>query len=52
MKIATRKIRCPNCERLVSTREQPKEDTIQLFCRRCNELIWVWDGIRWAEVKK
>lgn len=52
MKIAIRKIRCPNCERLVNTREQANDDTIQLYCVRCNELIRAWDGIKWLTVRK
>jgi len=52
MKIATRKLYCPNCERTVTAREQPADGGIQVYCRRCKELIWVWDNIKWRPVKK
>ena len=52
MKVATRKIHCPNCERTVTTREQAAEGNIQVYCRRCKELIWVWDNIKWRPVVK
>lgn len=52
MKIATRKLHCPNCERDIKTREQTVDGAIHIFCRSCKELIWVWDGIKWREVRK
>ncbi len=51
MKIVTRRLHCPKCERLVNGREQVSEETRQVFCTRCGSLIWVWDGIKWRQVR-
>ena len=52
MKIATKKLRCPNCEKVVHVSEQKKDDLIQIVCSHCHEVIRVWDGIKWLEVRK
>ena len=52
MKIATRKLHCPNCEHDVKTREQTVEGITQVYCLSCKELIWVWDKIKWRPVRK
>ncbi len=51
MKILTKRMRCPKCEKLVTGREQVTDDTRQVFCNRCGQLLWVSDGIKWLRVK-
>jgi hypothetical protein len=52
MKIVVKKIHCPKCERLVSVREQVGNGVTQLFCMRCGQLLWQWDGIKWRQVRQ
>ena len=52
MKIATRKIKCPKCEKTVSTREQVVEGNTNIYCLNCKELVWSWDKVKWSPVKK
>ena len=52
MKIVIKKVRCPKCERLVRVREQTHDGVIQLSCIRCGQLIWVWDGIKWRQIRQ
>ena len=52
MKIVVKKVHCPKCERLVSVREQAGSEITQLFCTRCGQLLWQWDGIKWRQVRK
>jgi len=51
MKIVTKRMQCPKCERLVTGREQAAADKRQVFCTRCGQLLWVSDGIKWRPVK-
>ena len=52
MKVATRKVHCPNCESTVGIREQKVENNTHVYCLHCKELIWVWDNIKWRPVVK
>lgn len=52
MKIVVKKVYCPKCERLVSVREQAGTELTQLFCTRCGQLLWQWDGIKWRQIRR
>ena len=52
MKLATRKIRCPKCERLVPVREQAEASVVKMYCRRCGSLLWTLEEARWHPQSK
>jgi hypothetical protein len=52
MKVTTRKIYCPNCLKLVMGSEKLAEDTIKVSCPNCNEVVWLWNGTYWHQVRK
>jgi RNase P subunit RPR2 len=51
MKIVTRRLHCPKCEKLVNGREQVADESRQVFCTRCGSLLRVWDGIKWRRIR-
>ena len=52
MKVTTKKTRCPNCEKLVMGSEKKVDETIDVTCPDCNEVIWHWNGGNWHQVRK
>jgi hypothetical protein len=32
--------------------DKASDDTINVSCPRCNEVIWHWNGINWHQVRK
>jgi phage FluMu protein Com len=52
MRVDTKKTFCPNCQKLVMGRAQSADDTIKVSCPRCNEVIWLWDGTKWLQLRK
>jgi phage FluMu protein Com len=52
MRVNTKKTFCPNCQKLVIGSDKTSDDTIDVSCPRCNEVIWHWNGINWHQVRK
>ena len=52
MRVNTKKTFCPNCQKLVIGSEKSSDDSINVSCPRCNEVIWHWNGINWHQVRK
>ncbi len=51
MKLAIKKIYCPNCARLVNGREQQTNGSAKILCSRCGKTIWVKEGLKWRYVR-
>ena len=52
MRVNTKKTFCPNCQKLVTGSDKTSDDTIDVSCTRCNEVIWHWNGINWHQIRK
>ncbi len=52
MKVTTKKIYCPNCLRLVTGSEKLTDGNIAVTCPICKEVIWLWNGTNWHQVRK
>lgn len=47
MKVCVKKIRCPNCERMIKCEEQPANGNIRVVCPSCKKLLYTWNGVSW-----
>ncbi len=47
MNLIAKKVRCPDCQRLVSPRQQKVGADIRVSCSRCERPLWLWNGIYW-----
>ncbi|MFH0846612.1 MAG: hypothetical protein V1894_00940 [Chloroflexota bacterium] len=51
MKRFSKRIYCPNCQRLVRWNEQKAGNGTQFLCQRCGKLIWLKEGLAWKYAK-
>ena len=47
MKLCSKKVYCPQCQRLVKGREQLTNADVSIVCPRCGLAIWIRDNFNW-----
>ncbi|MBI2831487.1 MAG: hypothetical protein HYX79_04440 [Chloroflexi bacterium] len=51
-KVSTKKIYCPDCQKLVMPREQKTGNDVRVSCSRCQKPLWLWNGIYWKRLEQ
>lgn len=52
MKLCIKKIYCASCQKLVKGSEQILDKQVKVYCSKCGNPIWVWNGIGWRYLGK
>ena len=47
MKLVVKKIYCRSCKMLVRGQERKNNDQLELFCPKCNRVLWTRKGRVW-----
>jgi RNase P subunit RPR2 len=46
-KLVVKKTYCPDCKKLVKTREQKSNDHLVVLCPKCSHTLWTRYGMTW-----
>lgn len=52
MKLCVKRVFCPNCQRLVSCKEETSKGVVKVLCTRCEKLVWTHDELKWKYARK